>query len=149
VHDAYRTKRHPPDRPAIEYLTCAIISGPLHQVSYSCHNPRRCPSCRTCHLHTLRQANTILHTNKIKVVEPSKCPGFKFKPHQVNDSLQSNQGTDHLVSHIIHFSSGNRRTPSSPLHPSLSYTLKPSLCTTSSGPLPVDRSEVQVPVSGV
>jgi hypothetical protein len=26
------------------------------------------------------------------------CPGFEFKPHQVNDSSQSNQGTDHLVS---------------------------------------------------
>jgi hypothetical protein len=25
-------------------------------------------------------------------------PGFKFKPRQVNDSSQSNQGTDHLVS---------------------------------------------------
>jgi hypothetical protein len=24
--------------------------------------------------------------------------GFKFKPHQVNDSSQLNQGTDHLVS---------------------------------------------------
>jgi hypothetical protein len=40
----------------------------------------------------------ILHTNKIKVVEPLKCPGFKFKPHQVNDLSQSNQETDHLVS---------------------------------------------------
>jgi hypothetical protein len=29
------------------------------------------------------------------------CPGFEFKPRQVNDSSQSNQGTDHLVSHII------------------------------------------------
>jgi hypothetical protein len=28
-----------------------------------------------------------------------KCPGFKFKPRQVNDSSQSNQGTDYLVSH--------------------------------------------------
>jgi hypothetical protein len=27
------------------------------------------------------------------------CPGFEFKPRQVNDSSQSNQGTDHLVSH--------------------------------------------------
>jgi hypothetical protein len=34
---------------------------------------------------------------KIKVKQP-KCPGFKFKPCQVNDSSQSNQGTDHLVS---------------------------------------------------
>jgi hypothetical protein len=28
-------------------------------------------------------------------------PGFKFKPRQVNDSSQSNQGTGHLVSHWV------------------------------------------------
>jgi hypothetical protein len=32
-------------------------------------------------------------------VEPPKLPGFKFKPRQVNYFPQSNQGTDHLVSH--------------------------------------------------
>jgi hypothetical protein len=32
-------------------------------------------------------------------VKLTKCPEFKFKPHQVKDSSQSNQGTDHLVSH--------------------------------------------------
>jgi hypothetical protein len=32
-------------------------------------------------------------------VKHRKCPGFEFRPHQVNDSLQSNQGIDHLVSH--------------------------------------------------
>jgi hypothetical protein len=37
-----------------------------------------------------------------KVVEPLKCPRFEFKYHQVNDSSQSNQGTDHLVSDIVH-----------------------------------------------
>jgi hypothetical protein len=86
------------DHPAIEYPTCATISDPLHQVFYSCHDLHRCPSYRTCHLHTMRQANVILHTNKIKVVELPKCPGFEFKPRQVNDSSQSNQGTHHLVS---------------------------------------------------
>jgi hypothetical protein len=50
----------PLDRPATEYPTCATIPGPLHQVSYSCHGPRRCTPCRTCHLHTTRQANAIL-----------------------------------------------------------------------------------------
>jgi hypothetical protein len=30
------------DRPATEYPTCATILGPLHQVSYSCHDPHRC-----------------------------------------------------------------------------------------------------------
>jgi hypothetical protein len=34
--------------------------GPLHQVSYSCHDPRLCTPCRTCHLHIMRQANAIL-----------------------------------------------------------------------------------------
>jgi hypothetical protein len=36
---------------------------------------------------------------RIKVKQP-KCPGFKFKPHQVNDSSQSNQVTNHLISHF-------------------------------------------------
>jgi hypothetical protein len=38
----------------------------LHWVSYSYHDPRRCTSCRTYHLHTTRQANAILRTKKIK-----------------------------------------------------------------------------------
>jgi hypothetical protein len=46
-------------RPVLDHL------GPLHQASYSCHDPCRYPPCRTCHLHTTRQANTILHTNMI------------------------------------------------------------------------------------
>jgi hypothetical protein len=29
------------------------------------------------------------------------CPEFELKPRQVNDSSQSNQGTDHLVSHTF------------------------------------------------
>jgi hypothetical protein len=35
--------------------------GPLHQVSYSCLDPHRCPPCCTCHLHITRQANMFLH----------------------------------------------------------------------------------------
>jgi hypothetical protein len=54
----------PPDLSATEYPTCATIPGPLHQVSYFCHDPRRCTPCRTCHLHTKRQANTILQTKQ-------------------------------------------------------------------------------------
>jgi hypothetical protein len=38
-----------------------------------------------------------LNEQKIKVKQLN-YPGFKFKPHQVNDSLQSNQEIDHLVS---------------------------------------------------
>jgi hypothetical protein len=60
VHSATR----PLDRPTIEYSTCATISDPLHHVFYSCHDSHRYPSCRTCHLHTTRQANMILQVIK-------------------------------------------------------------------------------------
>jgi ribosome biogenesis protein Nip4 len=45
--------------------------------------------------------------NKDKRKTKQNCPGFEFKPYEVNDSSQSNQGTDHLVSHV-------------PSHPTLS-----------------------------
>jgi hypothetical protein len=54
----------PLDRLATEYPTCATIPDPLHQVSYSCHGPRRGTPCRTCHLHTMRQVNAILQTKQ-------------------------------------------------------------------------------------
>jgi hypothetical protein len=41
VQTAYGATQ-PLDRPATEYSTCMTIPGPLHQVSYSCHGPRRC-----------------------------------------------------------------------------------------------------------
>jgi hypothetical protein len=85
VHTAHDVIR-PPDRLSTEYPTCATIPGPLHQVSYSCHDPCCYPPCRTCHLHIMRQANAILHTNKSNIAEPRKCPRFKFKPRRVNDS---------------------------------------------------------------
>jgi hypothetical protein len=94
AHSATR----PLDRPATEYPTSATIPSHLHQISYSCHDPHRCTSCRTCHLHTMRQANTILQTKQDKRKTKWNCPGFEIKPRQVNDSSQSNQGTDHLVS---------------------------------------------------
>jgi hypothetical protein len=40
--------------------------------------------------------------NKDKKIKQT-YPRFEFKPRQVNDSLQSNQGTDHLVSHDRYF----------------------------------------------
>jgi hypothetical protein len=86
----------PLDRPTTEYPTYATIPGPLHQISYSCHGPRLYTSCRTYHLHTTRQANTILHMKQRKTKQ--KYPRFEFKPRQVNDSSQLNQETDHLVS---------------------------------------------------
>jgi hypothetical protein len=65
---------------------CLIILDPLQHVSYSYHDPCCCTSCRTYHLHTTRQANTILHTNQMIKVKLSKYIGFKFKPQHVNDS---------------------------------------------------------------
>jgi hypothetical protein len=36
------------------------------------------------------------HETRIKVKQ-QKCLGFEFKPQHVNDSSQSNQGTNNLV----------------------------------------------------
>jgi hypothetical protein len=82
AHDVTR----PPDRPATEYPTCATILGPLHQVFYSCHDPHCCPPCHTSHLHTMRQANMILHIKQGIKVKLPKCPRFEFKPRHINDS---------------------------------------------------------------
>jgi hypothetical protein len=48
-------------------------------------------------------------------VKQLKYLGFEFKPRQVNDSSQSNQGTDHLVSHSgsAHALRPNRNSSSS------------------------------------
>jgi hypothetical protein len=41
--------------------------------------------------------------NEIKIkVKLSKYLGFEFKPRQVNNSSQSNQITNHLVSHMLY-----------------------------------------------
>jgi hypothetical protein len=99
AHDATR----PLDRPTTEYPTCATIPDPLHQISYSCHDPHRCTSCYACHLYTTRQANVILKRNKNKRKTKRNYPEFKFKHRQVNDSSQSNQETDHFVSQVQTF----------------------------------------------
>jgi hypothetical protein len=97
VQNAYGVTR-PPDRLTTEYPTCAIISVPLHHVSYSCHDPRHCPSCHTFHLHTTRQLNVILQMKRGINVKLPKQSRFEFKPQHVNDYHLSNQGTDFLVS---------------------------------------------------
>jgi hypothetical protein len=54
-------------------------------------------------------------SNEIKIkVKQTNHPGFEFKPHQVSDSSQSNQETDHLISHQQHLEV-QRREPSSGL----------------------------------
>jgi hypothetical protein len=64
----------PLDRSVTEYPTCATILDPLHQVSYSCHDPCHYMPCRIYHLHTMRQAKAILQMNKDKgkTNEPSQ-----------------------------------------------------------------------------
>jgi hypothetical protein len=64
-----------------------IIPSPLYQTSYSCLDPRHCPPCHICYLHTMRQASVILHMNKGNIAELRKCPEFEFKHRHVNDSL--------------------------------------------------------------
>jgi hypothetical protein len=39
---------------------CLTIPSSPHQIYYSCRDTRRYPSCRTCHLYTIRQGNAIL-----------------------------------------------------------------------------------------
>jgi hypothetical protein len=56
----------PPDHLATEYLTCATIPNPLHQVSYSCHDHHRCLPCCTCQRHTRIQTNMILQMKQDK-----------------------------------------------------------------------------------
>jgi hypothetical protein len=88
VHGADRIWRHPTSR-SFGYRVpdmCLTFLGPLHPVYYFCLDPGRYPPCRIYHLHTTRQANTILHTNKGNNVEPRKCPRFKLKSRQVNNS---------------------------------------------------------------
>jgi hypothetical protein len=44
----------PPNCLTTKYPTCVTIPSPLHQVSYSCHDPHCCLSCCTYHLYTMR-----------------------------------------------------------------------------------------------
>jgi hypothetical protein len=52
------------------------------------------------HAHHETRKHDSPNEQRIKVKQPNR-PGFEFKPHQVNDSSQSNQGTDHLLSHTV------------------------------------------------
>jgi hypothetical protein len=56
LYGADRTQRRPTSQSSGHQVPdlCLIILDPLHQVSYSCHDPRRCSPCRTYHLHTMR-----------------------------------------------------------------------------------------------
>jgi hypothetical protein len=65
VQTAHSVTR-PPNHLATKYPTCATIPGPLHQVSYSCHDAHRYPPCRTSYQHTTRQENAILQMKQDK-----------------------------------------------------------------------------------
>jgi hypothetical protein len=93
----------PLNRPAIEYPTYATILDHLHQVSYSCHDSHHCMPCRTYHVHTMRQANTILQMKQRIKVKLPKCPGFEFKLGMSMTHHISNKGTNHLVSQSPHW----------------------------------------------
>jgi hypothetical protein len=92
------------ERPTIEYPTCVTI--PI--LSIRSPTPAtilvaaRHVAPATC---TPRDKQTrFSNRNRDKLKTKQNNPGFKFKPRQVNDSSQSNQGTDHLDSQIlIHF----------------------------------------------
>jgi hypothetical protein len=98
VPGADRIRHHPTSRP------------PGHRVPGLCDHPRSsAPGLlllpRSSSLHAMPHLPPTHHEtskrdspNETKVKEKQNNPGFEFKPRQVNDSSQSNQGTDHLVS---------------------------------------------------
>jgi hypothetical protein len=48
MHGVDRTWRHPTSRSSGHQVPdLCDYSGPVHHVSYSCHNPHRCTSCRS------------------------------------------------------------------------------------------------------
>jgi hypothetical protein len=100
VHGANRTQRHPTSR------------SPGHRVLNLCDDPRSSTwglllLLWSLSLHDMPHLPPAHHgtskhnsPNEIEIkVKLPKCLGFEFKPRQVNNSSQSNQGTDHLVSH--------------------------------------------------
>jgi hypothetical protein len=101
VYGADRTRCHPTSR----------LSG--HRVPNMCDHTRSSTAGllllpRSSSLHTMLHLppahyeiskHDSPNETKIKVKQTNR-PRFKFKHHQVNDSSQSNQGTNHLVSHF-------------------------------------------------
>jgi hypothetical protein len=96
----------PLDRPTTEYSTCVTMSGPLHQVSYSCHDPRHCMPCHSCHLHTTRQANTILQANKNKGRTNETVP---YSNSNLAKSMTHHNKTKELTTWFLRCSSSKGR----------------------------------------
>jgi hypothetical protein len=59
----------PPDHPTTEYPTCVTITGPLYQVSYSCHDLHCCPPCHTWHHETSKCYSSNETMDKGKTVK--------------------------------------------------------------------------------
>jgi hypothetical protein len=98
MHGADRTRRHwTSQSPATEYSTCATIPDLCTRSltparSSSLHDKPHLPPAH----YEISKHNSPNEIN-INVKQP-KCPRFEFKPSQVNDSSQTKQGTDYLVS---------------------------------------------------
>jgi hypothetical protein len=88
------------------------------------------PHLPPAHHETSKHDSPMKQRIKVKQL---KCPEFEFKPHQVNDSSQSNQGIDHLVSHSF----------LSCLHPSLSTFSSCPICHELINPLDGQHKESQ------
>jgi hypothetical protein len=86
------TARPPSIRPVRPSLVlCTRSPTPVTVLVAACH-----AAPATC---TPRDKQTrFSERNKGKRKIKQNYPGLEFKPRQVNDSSQSNQGTDHLVS---------------------------------------------------
>jgi hypothetical protein len=98
--------------PSADHTRCHSTSRPpTHQVSDLCDHLRSSAPglillSRSSSLHAMPHLLPAHHKtsnhdspNEIKVTKTKQnYPEFEFKPRQVNDSSQSNQGTDHLVS---------------------------------------------------
>jgi hypothetical protein len=100
MHGANHTHRYPTSR------------SPGHRVPNLCDHlwssaPGLLLLSRSTSLHIMMHLPLVHHETskhgspneqKIKVKQPNRLE-FEFKPRQVNDSSQSNQETEHLVSH--------------------------------------------------
>jgi hypothetical protein len=83
VHGADRTWRHLASRPSDHWVPdlCLTILSPLHQVSYSCHDPHCCPLYRIRHLHTKSKHDSL---HKIDISRSTKTSRIQIqtKTHQ-------------------------------------------------------------------
>jgi hypothetical protein len=99
---ADRAQRHPTSRSSghrvpdlYDYSRSSTPSLLLLSRSSSLHTILHLPP-----VHHETSKHDFSHKTKINV-QSQKCPGFEFEPSQVNDLSQSNQETDHLVSHTL------------------------------------------------